>query len=78
MALIHESRGQRSRGPVGSIRAKGWPRQFCAFNITREGEAGRTLRYHGSTGKVRTDFATLLLLSALDATPEAILATYLE
>ncbi|WP_082073286.1 tyrosine-protein phosphatase [Pseudomonas sp. LFM046] len=41
-------------------------------------EAGRTLLYHCSTGKDRTGFATLLLLSAFDVAPDMILANYLE
>ena len=49
---------------------------FAAF--MKEAEAGRTLLYHCSTGKDRTGFATLLLLSAFEVAPEVILANYLE
>ncbi|KXU94034.1 tyrosine protein phosphatase [Caballeronia megalochromosomata] len=47
-------------------------------NFMKKAEMGRALLYHCSTGKDRAGFATLLLLSALDVTPDAILANYLE
>lgn len=49
---------------------------FAAF--MKEAETGRTLLYHCSTGKDRTGFATLLLLSAFEVPAELILANYLE
>jgi protein-tyrosine phosphatase len=44
----------------------------------QQAEAGRNLLYHCSTGKDRAGFATMLLLSALEVEPEAIMANYLE
>ncbi|MFZ6046934.1 tyrosine-protein phosphatase [Pseudomonas sp. CR3202] len=52
--------------------------QAAFGRFMREAETGRTLLYHCTTGKDRTGFATLLLLSALDVVPETILANYLE